>query len=84
MGKLHKIESLKPINGVIERNHKLNDQIELYQKNSVLVTIHFFLCLSLKKLLRGYFSGAFNVLSLHKILQNLHKNNGLTFDYTLV
>jgi hypothetical protein len=82
--KLCKIESLKPIRVVIERNHKSRDWIELYQNDVVLVKLIFFFIFVWKDYLGGYFSGAFNVSSLHQFWQNLHENDGLTFDYTSI
>jgi hypothetical protein len=41
--KLPKIKSLKSIRGVIERNHKSRDKIELYHNDIVLVKLIFFI-----------------------------------------
>jgi hypothetical protein len=79
--KLHKIWSLKPIRGVIERNKKSKDLIELYRNGIVLITVYL-LHFAWKDCTRSYFLGTFNASSLHQIWQNTHQNDGLTFDYT--
>jgi hypothetical protein len=50
----------------------------------VLSIIHLFLSFHLKRLFRGYFSSTFNSSPLHQIWQNLHENDSLTLDHTLV
>jgi hypothetical protein len=41
--KLYKIESLKPIKGVIEINQKSEDQTKLYQNGAILITVNLLL-----------------------------------------